>query len=164
MASRRSRSSIFGKTGAPGHRWNVKPYVLLEALAESDAEVWWLDSDIIVTRDFRPLSRGASAKTLLLTEEPRFTPADGAGEDGGLRAREWGLHPARLLPRVINTSVIRATRSHVPLLRRWSELLEHPEYLNAPHEWAQRPAHLQSDQDVLTALLSSDGVRQYSPS
>jgi hypothetical protein len=52
---------------------------------------------------------------------------------------------------------MRVTQEHVPLLARWKELLESPQYQNAQKQPMNiRPPHMFSDQDVLTALLCSE--------
>ena len=55
-----------------GHSWNIKPYLLLALLDEGHDEVWWLDSDVLVTADFRPLARGVSADALVVCEEALY--------------------------------------------------------------------------------------------
>ena len=41
-------------TGIPdAYAWNVKPHALLSLFEEEHGEIWWIDSDIILTRDFR---------------------------------------------------------------------------------------------------------------
>ena len=139
--------------GASG--WNVKPHAILPLLGAGAREVWWIDSDVILTRDFRERLPGLSEDTIVATEEALY----GAGGhlDGGSRARAWGFELGRILPSTLNTGVVRVTRAHVPLLERWKQLLESEEYTQAQRRpWDERPKHMLSDQDVLTALLSSN--------
>jgi len=136
-----------------GHSWNIKPYLLLALLDEGHDEVWWLDSDVLVTADFRPLARGVSADALVVCEEALY----GAYTDNGMRTEAWGLAVGRRLPFTLNSAVLRVTQQHRQLLLRWCALLEHPVYREAQQQsWTQRSAHLTGDQDVLAALVSSD--------
>lgn len=141
---------IAGTTG-----WNVKPYALLTLLAEGQDEVWWIDSDIILHRDFRrALNSNAplSDATLVVTEEALY----GLYRDQSYRAKAWGFTVGRLLPFNLNTGVVRVTQFHVPLLKKWVELLESEAYTSVQNLAAdQKPFHLFGDQDVLTALLAS---------
>jgi hypothetical protein len=132
---------------------NVKPQALLRLLEEGLDEVIWIDSDIIVARDIFPLFHGLDSDVLVLTEEAmcraRYDP-------NGLRARLWGFEVGRMHPFVLNTGVIRATKSHRPFLNRWRELLESDQYARIQRlDWRSRPPHMLGDQDVLTALLAS---------
>lgn len=131
--------------------WNVKPYALLSLLQSGHSEVWWIDSDIIVTCDFRRLGKLSDA-TLAITEEALY----GRYRDESYRARAWGFEVGRTLPFNLNTGIVRVTQHHVLLLQKWIELLENERYLKVqtlPAE--QKPFHLFGDQDVLTALLAS---------
>jgi hypothetical protein len=49
--------------------WNVKPAKLLEVLGECDDEVVWIDTDIIVNRDFRPLLVNLERRHVLVAQE-----------------------------------------------------------------------------------------------
>jgi hypothetical protein len=125
----------------------------LPLLAAGADEVWWIDSDVIVTDDFRQRLRGLSEETIVVAEEALY----GAGGhlDRGARARAWGFELGRVLPSTLNTCVVRVTRAHVPLLQRWQQLLESEAYTQAQRRpWDERPIHMIGDQDVLTALLS----------
>ena len=52
--------------------------------------------------------------------------------------------------------MLRVTSIHIPLLKRWAELLEDPRYQHwQTQDFSQRPIHCWSDQDALTALLGS---------
>lgn len=141
--------------------WDIKPYALLKLLEEGHEEVWWIDSDIILTRDFRSTIRrgrlrGAVGKLtpaeLVTTEEALY----GHYRDEGYRARAWGFAIGRSLPFNLNSGVVRVTPNHLPLLQRWRQLLESEIYQQAKHQpYGQKPFHLFGDQDVLTALLAS---------
>jgi hypothetical protein len=140
------------ETGLAGKGWNAKPTVLLRRLDEGADEVLWLDADLLVTADVRPLFAGLGSDTLVVTEEVYW------GElQGGLdRTLAWGLEPGTPLPRAVNTAVVRVTPHHVPLLRAWKALLDHPAYLDVQRRpFLERPLHMNSDQEVLTALLGS---------
>jgi hypothetical protein len=142
-------------TPLPGaHSWNVKPQALLEVLRKGREEVVWIDSDVIVTGDILPTFRALELSTLVVTEEALWVPW--RDDSGGLRARLWGFPVKRSFPFSFNTAVLRVTQAHVPLLERWKTILESPEYLRAQEQpWDRRPFHMFSDQEVLTALLSS---------
>ena len=133
--------------------WNIKPQALLTLLRNGHDEVVWIDSDIIVTRDFRSAFNCLPAHTIGLTEEALW----GSYSDANAwRAARWGLEIGRSLPFTVNTGVIRVTQAHIPLLTTWQDLLASKDYRDAQRlETAQRPGHLFGDQDVLTALLSS---------
>lgn len=132
--------------------WNVKPYALLALLEEGHQEVWWIDSDIIVTRDFRRPIGKLTDSTLVVTEDALF----GFYQDDSYRARAWGLEVGRLLPFCLNTGVVRVTQYHIPLLQRWQQLMKDEAYLKAQTlPYNCKPFHMFGDQDVLTALLAS---------
>lgn len=134
--------------------WNVKPQALLTLLEAGHDDVVWIDSDIIVTRDFRSEFEALSRQTLVATEEALW----GSYSDAeAWRARRWGMSIGRELPFTVNTAVLRVTRSHIPLLREWQRLLECDTYRSAQLLGPdQRPPHMFGDQDVLTALLTSE--------
>ena len=133
--------------------WNVKPQAMLFLMDLGHDEIIWIDSDIIVTRDIASLFSGLDGRTMAVTEEALW----GAHSDPeGLRARLWGFNVGRMLPFALNSAVIRVTQAHYSLLRSWAELLVSRRYREVQQlEWDQRPAHMVSDQDVLTALLAS---------
>jgi hypothetical protein len=149
-------------SGAYG--WNVKPHSLLSLFEEGFSELFWIDSDIILTRDFRCNLGRLSPSTIILCEDlfceesssrlldfPPFHPWD-----HGRRAKNWGFEIGRTFPLVLNTCFIRVTKEHIPLLNRWKELLESDIYRqNQKKPFDQKEGHLYSDQDVLTALLTS---------
>jgi hypothetical protein len=130
--------------------WNVKPQVLLSILETVDDEVWWIDSDVVLTCDFRSRFGKLPPETFVVCEEALY----GKYEDDGKRAKAWGFEVGRLLPFTLNSGVIRSTRNHIPLLNQWKTLLDSEFYKQAQAD-DERPEYLHGDQDVLTALLSS---------
>jgi hypothetical protein len=136
--------------GASG--WNVKPRVLLAALDGGHDDVWWIDSDVIVNADFRRVFGELQKDAVVATEEALY----GMYRDDGYRAKAWGFEIGRTLPFTLNSSVLRFTSAHRPLLEAWQHLLEAPHYRAAQSAAAgTKPFHLYGDQDVLTALLAS---------
>ena len=98
--------------------------------AEYD-DVLWLDSDIIVTRDFRYLLGNLTPRTIVLTEEAAI---DGDRDPDGLRARLWGLEIGRVFDITVNTALIRVTRDHIRLLEEWVNYLETDVYKDAQRQ------------------------------
>lgn len=138
-----------------GKEWNIKPDLLLHCLDRDYQQVIWVDSDVIVACDFRDLFSDTSEQTLVVAED--FYWAIYAFPGGAERAKLWGLRPGRSLSWTANTGILRVTPAHRPLLRAWRTLLESPAYMQAHQRpWTTRPIHLVGDQDVLTALLSSE--------
>ena len=136
--------------GASG--WDVKPTLLLHHLERTDGPVFWLDSDVVVARDWRPLLAGDGPDVLVATEETAW----GQQLGGTHRTRSRGLEVGRPLPTTVNTGFLRVSTDHVPLLEAWRSLLADPAYAAAQQgPWQQRPLHLLGDQEVLTALLGS---------
>jgi hypothetical protein len=133
--------------------FNIKPDIILSLLNRGYDEVIWIDSDIIVINDIRPIFGGMERETFVVTEEA----LSGRHYDyGGRRAELWGFSVGRKLPFAVNTGVIRVTNFHRPLLERWRDLLDCPKYREAHlANFAERPWHMFTDQDVLTAVLSS---------
>ena len=136
--------------------WNVKPTVLLRLLDESHSEVIWVDSDIIAQSDaLTPLTRRAP-EAFGATEETYW----GQSQGGTARTLAWGLNPGREMPCTVNSSVLRVTSAHIELLKSWQLMLKHPVYVRAQSlPWYERPLHMITDQEALTALL---GSREYS--
>lgn len=137
----------------PGaNSWNCKPHALLPLLRGGTPEVVWLDSDVLLTRDCRPLFAGWGDRDLGLCEEHQGSAHPGSE----LRTRAWGLSVGRTFPRTLNTAVLRVTPAHIPLLERWQELLSDPRYLPwQTRPLVERPVHCWGDQDVLNALVGS---------
>lgn len=137
-------------TGA--NSWNCKPHALLPLLESGHSEVIWLDSDIILSRSCRSLFAGLSPETLVITEEQVSSRQQGTE----CRTRGWCLPVGRPRSVSVNTCVLRVTRHHIPLLKKWIEFLSRDEYRSAQKQpLAERPVHLLSDQDVLGALVGS---------
>jgi lipopolysaccharide biosynthesis glycosyltransferase len=138
-----------------GYGWNVKPQAIMQLLDAGFEEVIWIDSDVFVTKDIRPLFRALDEAVFVATEQmlgPDRQHADGAG----LRAQLWQLSVSRFFPTGLNSGVLRATRQHYRLMERWWELLQSDSYQSCQRkEWRKRPVHMLGDQDVLTALLTS---------
>lgn len=140
------KRSVFRERG-----WNVKPDVLLRALDRGEHNVVWLDSDIIVNRDLRPLFADLSDDTVVVTEEALWGSPDDGDAD---RARAWGFAVGRTVPFTLNSCVVRITSRHRRLLEEWARCLGSARYVAAQAgPYAARPKHLVGDQDVLTALL-----------
>lgn len=135
--------------------WNCKPHALLPLLADADTEAVWIDSDLMVTRDPRPLFAAVSDATLVVAQEASTQAHQGTE----MRTRGWELPVGRAFPRTFNSCVIRTTRHHRRLLERWRELLDDPRYVAASRipvaERLQQAPHLWCDQDVLNALIGA---------
>lgn len=131
---------------------NVKPTVLLRLLEEGYPEVIWVDSDIIVHRDIlTPLTEGSTV-TFGAAEETYW----GQNQGGVVRTVAWGLTPGREMPCTVNSGVLRVTTEHLGLLNAWQLMLNHPVYVRAQAlPSSERPLHMLTDQEVLTALLGS---------
>jgi hypothetical protein len=140
-----------------GYGWNVKPQAILQLLDAGFDEVIWIDSDMFVTRDIRPLFDGLDEAVFVATEQT--CALDRNDHDGaGRRAQLWDLAVGRVLPNALNSGVLRVTKRHYPLMKRWWELLQSEEYQmwqRKEKDMGKRPIHMQGDQDVLTALLTS---------
>jgi len=134
--------------------WNCKPQALKPLLADGFRQAVWLDSDILVTRDFRELLTGLDDSVLAVAQDPGSAAYPGTAE----RTQGWNFEVRRALPFTLNSSVLRVTPRHLPLLNRWMECLGDPRYLAAqalPLE--QRPVHMMGDQDLLNALIGAPG-------
>jgi hypothetical protein len=132
--------------------WNCKPHAMLPLLAEGRPEVVWLDSDIVLSRDPLYLFRGRPPEALLLAQEQCSSAHQGTAH----RTTGWGLPVGRAFPRTLNTCVLRVTAHHLPLLRRWQEMLADERYVQFQQRPLQeRPVHFMSDQDALNALVGA---------
>lgn len=141
------RDGFAGRDG-----YNIKPSLLRRALEEGASEAIWMDSDIIVNRDPRPLWADAAPGMIVVAEEFLGAPHQG----GSHRTRSWGLKAGRPLPNTTNSCVVRVTHEHLELLKDWDDLLVSDIYQAAQKTpWHQRPPHMAGDQDVLCALLGS---------
>ncbi|MHB8522000.1 MAG: FkbM family methyltransferase [Limisphaerales bacterium] len=133
--------------------WNCKPYILLSMLAENCPEVVWLDSDLMLANDCRKLFHAMTDEEIGVVEEQASSPNHGSE----IRTRGWGLPVGRRFPNSMNSCVVRVTRHHTALMRRWVELLESEEYQRMETvALEERPVHVLGDQDVLCALLGSE--------
>jgi hypothetical protein len=130
--------------------WSVKPSLLLDRLDEGHDEVVWLDSDIIVAGEFR--DRFDQSDSLVVAAEPHWvtrTTVLAVPRNGSSGA-------ARRFDGFVNSCVVRARQPHRPLLDAWQRRLASPEFRAAQRlDFAERPAHLRGDQDVLDALLAA---------
>lgn len=132
--------------------WNCKPHALIPVFENGGNEAVWIDSDIIVTRDPRGVFQGLSDTTIAVGEEPYLVPCPNGAE----QAAAWGWAPGRELQTLINSSIVRVTRKHMPLLIRWRETLTDSRYIECQTKpFDQRPRHMLSDQDVLFSILGS---------
>lgn len=134
------------------HQWNCKPQALESELSDAESEAVWLDSDLMLTQDPRPLFRAWQPAVLGVTQEPPSQSNQGSLR----RTLAWKLPVGRELPQTLNSCVVRVTREHLPLLTRWRALLESPEYISIQgRPVSERGLAFEGDQDVLNALLGS---------
>jgi len=131
--------------------WNAKPVILLRALTEYES-VFWLDTDVIITGDIGSFVARFDKDAVVVGQEFR-----GMSDNGGhIRARAYGLVPARSLPRSVNSGSIVISRKHRDLIKAWSALLSDGRYQAAQSQPVrERPAAFVGDQDALWALLAS---------
>lgn len=134
--------------------WNVKPEVLLLML-KREPEAVWIDSDIICTKDPRPLLESIPANTLVIAQDARPDAQEEA------RTAFFGLPFTRKLDKSINSCFIRVTAYcyHSQLLQAWAALMSSESYRqnqSIPH--GERPSYMVSDQDVLEAVLASEAA------
>ncbi|MFB6612114.1 hypothetical protein ACFCVO_17455 [Agromyces sp. NPDC056379] len=134
--------------------WDVKPTVLLHLLDEGADPVLWFDTDIIATRDIRPLLDPHPDDVLIAAEEYYW----GYHQCSPVRTTTLGLEVGRVLPRSINSGVLRVSAAHRPLLEHWAAVLGTPEYAAAQDApIPRRPVAYLGDQEVLGGLLGSSG-------
>lgn len=132
--------------------WNCKPQALIPLLERGHPEVVWLDSDILITRDCRFLISALDERTLLVAQEPASLLNQGTV----VRTTGWNWGVGRRLSFTLNSSVLRVTKHHIPLLENWARSLADPRYIAAQAlPLDQRPVHMMSDQDILNALLGA---------
>jgi hypothetical protein len=141
---------------AGANNWNCKPHALLhlwpEVEADAATQLVWLDSDLLVTRDIRDLVAAGGPDAVAITQEP----VNQANRGTGLRTRGWGLPVGTEYPDTFNSCVVRVTRHHGELLRRWRQLLDDPRYTSvASLPITAKPPWFWGDQDVLNALLGA---------
>ena len=138
-----------------GYGWNVKPEAIMQLLDAGFDEVIWIDSDVLVTRDIRPLFHNLD-EAVFVAAEQMLAPNREDDDGGGRRAQGWQLSVGRVLRTGLNSGVLRATKRHYPLMERWWELLQSDAYQSCQQkEFRKRPIHMLGDQDVLFALLTS---------
>jgi hypothetical protein len=144
--------TVFPKRPAGASDWNCKPQALRPLLEKGHRQVIWLDSDVMVTKDCRPLFAGHDDRVLVMAQEPACQPDQGTA----LRTRAWGFEVGRSLPFTLNSAVLCVTQHHLPLLDRWERLLSDPRYQSSQKlPLDKRPLHMSGDQEVLNALLGS---------
>ncbi len=143
---------LFQDRPAGAFDWNCKPQALKPLLLKKHRRVAWLDSDVIVTNDCRPLLANLDDRALVMAQEPACQPKQGTA----LRTVGWGLPLARSFPCTLNSAVLCVTEQHLPLLERWEALLSDPRYIASQKLLLEdRPLHMSGDQEVLNALLGS---------
>ncbi|MBS2024593.1 MAG: hypothetical protein JST92_19500, partial [Deltaproteobacteria bacterium] len=150
-----ARHHVRLRTEAPERRrgWDVKPFLLLRALNEGADRAVWLDSDLMLAADPRPLLTPLREADLLVGEDVFGQPHRG----GDARTRWWKLPVGRVLGETVNTCVLGATQTHRALLTAWDDLLLSGTYAaEQARPWDARNDLVFGDQDVLTALLGSE--------
>jgi lipopolysaccharide biosynthesis glycosyltransferase len=134
------------------------PQAIRHLLDAGFDEVIWIDSDVLVTRDIRPLFHALDEAVFVAADH---THARDRHDGAALRAQLWQLSVGRVLPTALNSGVLRVTRRHYRLMERWWDLLQSDVYQSCQQkEWRKRPIHMLGDQDVLTALLTSTEFAQ----
>ncbi len=130
----------------------MKPVVLRDVLQSAhDAAAIWLDADLLVHRPFLG-QLSDDPDTLVATEDVHHVPAPGSAA----RVQGLGWAEQRRFPWTINTCLVRVTQAHLGLLAAWQDLLLRDDFQAAQRRpILERPLWLQSDQDLLTALLAS---------
>jgi hypothetical protein len=132
--------------------WNCKPQALLWLMDQGFDEIIWLDSDILLTRSPMNIFNSTTTQEIVLAEEMAVIPRQGS--EG--RTKGWGLSVGRTFPITMSSCVVKATPYHRPLLERWQELMQRPEYKAAQIvSTEERKFYLNGDQDILNALLGS---------
>lgn len=132
--------------------WDCKPYCMLYLLERGWSQVIWLDSDIVLTRDCRLLFAGLQWNQIALAQEPSSVPEQGTK----VRTIGWGLSVGRTFPMTLNSSVIRVTETHMPLLHFWKNLLQDDRYTKWKKTPPEKiPVHVRGDQDILNAILGA---------
>ena len=135
--------------------WNMKPTVFRHLFAEGYERVFWVDSDVLVTRDIRPrLQQIPDAAVAVGEENGRFDDR---------RVTFHGFEVGRRFARNPNTSLLLLQRRHhQPLVARWAELMERePFQAIQGRGHAERPIYCWSEQDVFTGLLGAAGERGF---
>ena len=127
---------------------HVKPLLFLELFGRGLDDLVWLDTDILVLRDLEPAFSKLGFDTVGVAEDINpFTPQT------NLRAH-YQMTPVRDLPGNVNSCVVRFTRTHIPLLEKWLELMRDPFFLE---QWnrpiIERARGFGLDQTILQVLL-----------
>jgi hypothetical protein len=136
--------------GAPAG-WSMKPHVLMDALDRHCDVAVWLDADLMLNGPIEPRFEGLPSTTISVASE--------TGRANPMRATIWGFDVVRPLSFVVNSCVIRCTRSHLPLLKEWARLTNAPLFLEAQAKsLGERHPALYSDQDLLEGILISDAL------
>jgi hypothetical protein len=134
-----------------GGSFNVKPTILIQALASGEPECLWIDTDVLVNRDPSYLFC-VSPETIVVTQDP-WEYEDGSTH----RAATWHLKHGRSLPGPLNSAVVRVTQHHLPLIQAWRDILRRDWYLRMQAlPVRERDQHALSDQDAISALLASE--------
>jgi hypothetical protein len=130
--------------------WDVKPSLMLRLLDAGHDDVAWIDSDIILSGDARPIL--GPPGEFQVAEEFALNPRKATR----LRTAGWGLPVGRALPHLPNSGFVRASPSHRRVLAAWQRLIARPEYRGTRHlPLGERPFYMLGDQDVLTSVLCS---------
>lgn len=133
--------------------WDVKPALLTAMLENGGQEVWWLDSDIVVTADWRKRLSPLSDDTFVAAEER----VSAFGHNTSERTESLGHISVRVFPHSLCSCALRVTSAHVNLLNAWNRALQDPAYRQAQTmPFSERPWYFGGDQDVLEGLLGSD--------
>ena len=133
--------------------WDVKPALLLASLSAGAEAPWWLDTDIVITRDWRHELSGVSDGTIVIAEER----ASATGHNTSERTRRLGLAVGRLFPRALCACAFRVTSEHRDLLFHWELALRDVDYRRTQElPFEERDWRMGSDQDVLEGLLGSE--------
>ncbi len=136
-----------------GEGWSAKPEVLLYLMDQGIDEVIWLDADLMLIRNPRPLWKTVPDDVLVAAEDLARRYDAALGEE---KARVWGYEKQRDLDTGLNSAVLRVTRRHRPLIESWQMHLQDERYLQAQCNYSgfvDRPRALYGDQEVLDALL-----------
>lgn len=145
-------AQLISERALAGRGWNVKPKILLRCLDLGHRDVIWIDTDMLIVRDFRPRLAHIDDETLVVAQEGYWGQLQG----GTYRTVAWGLKPGRTFSATANTAITRVTSLHVELLKAWETLLNHPAYIRAMGQpYYARPLHMLSDMEVFTALICS---------
>lgn len=132
--------------------WNCKPQALLRVLDSGYEEAFWLDSDMLVARSPLPVLQVMNPLTVGIAEEIATAPSF----PSDVKTRGWDLPVGNVFREHFSSALVRVTGCHRPLLNRWMELLSDPRYTGCqPDNNNLKPPHLDTDQELLTALLGA---------